>query len=269
MSSVTPAAPLQELTHNAGLPALRPPVSRSFVSRQVFPAAGAAVAKLTFHMPKLFFCILLAALPARAQNWSVGVGAGPFVFGHFVERTTRVTTGEGTATQTATLSAETRAGITVDLERRLGDRFAVRLEGSFTRSPLGIKGPDRQDESVEISAGDIDVTAMMLPLVIRINPRGTFRFHVMGGPAAAAYTIRTRPNAAGTIPVFRGTRTEWGAALGAGMAWQWSEYFAVEVNLTDINTSSPFRREEIGGIGAIEIQRPDNLHSTVGIRYKF
>ncbi|HEU4522209.1 MAG TPA: outer membrane beta-barrel protein [Thermoanaerobaculia bacterium] len=220
-------------------------------------------------MRKLLLALLLTTLPAQAQDWSIGVAAGPFVFGRFVERTVRVATPEGSGTQTATLSADTRAGLSVDIERRISDRFAVRVEGTFSRAPLAIKGSERQDEAVEIPAGDIDVTTLMLPLVIRINPRGTFRFHVMGGPAAAAYRVTNRSNAAGTIPIFRGTRTEYGAALGAGMAWQWTNTFAVEVNITDINTSSPFREDEFGGLGTVDIERPDNLHSTVGLRYRF
>jgi hypothetical protein len=212
---------------------------------------------------------LLLAPPAAAQNWSVGAGAGPFVFGHFVERTTRITTGESTATQTITLSAATRAGVYVDVERRLGDRFAVRLEATFTRSPLAIKGTERQDDAVSIPAGDIDVTTLALPLVIRINPRGTFRFHLLAGPAAAAYTVRTRENAQGSIPVFRGTREEWGALLGAGVAWHLSDRMAIEATVADINTSSPFKREEIGGLGSVETPRPNHLHSSVGIRYRF
>ncbi|HET7707538.1 MAG TPA: outer membrane beta-barrel protein [Thermoanaerobaculia bacterium] len=221
-------------------------------------------------MKKLLLLLLCCtAASAEAQNWSLGVGTGPFVFGHFVRRTTRVATPEGSATQTVTLSAATRAGLSVDIERRFGDRFAVRLEGAFTRAPLAVKGDERQDDAVDIPAGDIDVATMMLPLVVRINPRGTFRFHIMGGPAAAAYTIRTRPNAAGSIPIFRGTRTEWGGAFGAGMAWQWNENFGIEGSVVDINTSSPFRKDEIGGLGTVEIERPDNLHSTIGIRYRF
>jgi hypothetical protein len=220
-------------------------------------------------MKKLLLLVLCIATPAEAQNWSVGVGSGPFVFGHFVRRTTRVATPEGSATQTVTLSAATRAGLSVDIERSFSDRFAVRLEGSFTRAPLAVKGDDRQDDAVDIPAGDIDVATVMLPLVLRINPRGTFRFHIMGGPAAAAYTIRTRTNAAGSIPIFRGTRTEFGGAFGGGMAWQWSERFAIEGTIIDINTSSPFRKDEIGGLGSVEIERPDNLHSILGIRYRF
>jgi opacity protein-like surface antigen len=223
-------------------------------------------------MKKIVFVLLSTAafgFTAQAQDWSVGAGAGPFVFGQFVERTTRISTGEGSATQTVVLSAGTRAGLSVDIERNLSDRFALRLEGSFTRAPLGIKGKDRQDDSVDIPAGDIDVTTVMLPLVVRINPRGTFRFHIMGGPAAAAYSIKTRPNAEGSIPIFRGTRTEYGAAVGAGGAWYFTEYFAIEANVIDINTSSPFKREEMGTLGSVDIQRPNNLHSTLGIRYRF
>lgn len=218
-------------------------------------------------LPVLLFAIL--ASPAQAQNWSIAVGSGPFVWGQFVERTSRISTEDGSTTQTVTLSASTRPGLSVDIERRLGDRFAVRLEGAFARAPIAIKGTSRQDPTVSIPAGDIDVITLMLPLIIRINPRGTFRFHVMAGPAGAAYTIRTRSNAPGTIPLFRGTRNEFGAAVGAGAAWHTSDRFSVEGNITDINTSSPFRKEEIGGLGSIEIPRPDNLHTTIGIRYRF
>lgn len=217
----------------------------------------------------LLSIVSLLATPVEAQDWSFGASSGAFVFGHFVERTTRISTEEGSATQTVTLSAATRPGLSLDIERRLAERFAIRLEGAFTRSPLGIKGTSRQDPTVTIPAGEIDVMTLMLPLIMRINPHGTFRLHVMAGPAAASYRITTRENAAQTIPIFRGTRTKWGVALGGGAAWQWSEYFAVEANITDINTESPFRREEIGGLGAIKIPRSNHLHTTIGIRYRF
>lgn len=220
-------------------------------------------------MRKALFVFLFIAPAAFAQNWSIGGGTGPFVFGQFVERTSRITTGDAGTTQTITLSAATRPGLVVDIERRLGERFAVRVEGTFTRSPLAIKGTNRQDPTVSLPAGDIDVVTLAVPLVVRINPRGTFRFHVMGGPASAAYTIRNRENAAGNIPTFRGTRDEWGAVLGAGVAWQWTEYFAIEGNASNISTSSPFRREEIGGLGSIDIPRSNHLHTNVGLRYRF
>src|SRR5688572_8018596 len=88
---------------------------------------------------KLAFLALVLALtlPLAAQNWSVGVGTGPFVFGDFVERTVRVGTGEGpSGEQTIILSAGTRVGLAVDLERRLTHRWAIRAEGTFTRAPL-------------------------------------------------------------------------------------------------------------------------------------
>ena len=218
-------------------------------------------------LPLLLF--VAAVSPVEAENWSIAVSSGPFVWGQFVERTSKVTTGDSTTTQTITLSASTRPGLSVDIERRFGDRFALRLEGAFARAPIAIKGTSRQDPTVSIPAGDIDVVTVMLPLIIRINPRGTFRFHVMAGPAAAAYTIRTRQNAPGTIPLFRGTRNELGAAIGAGGAWHLNDRWSIEGNITDINTSSPFREEEIGGLGSVEIPRPNNLHTTVGLRYRF
>lgn len=215
----------------------------------------------------LFLFFLAASAPVFAQNWSIGAGTGPFVFGDFVRRTMRIGNEGGSELQTSTLSAATRAGLAVDLERSFSDRFAVRVEGAFTHAPLAVKASGNQEFSID--AGNIDITTLMVPLVFRINPRGTFRLHVMGGPAYAAYRITNRPNAAGTVPPFRGTRDDWGAALGAGVAWQWSERFAVEGQLTDIGTRSPFRRSDFSGLGATEIPYTHNIHTTIGVRYRF
>ena len=220
-------------------------------------------------MRKLLAALLFVATPAFAGDWSIGVGAGPFVFGHFVERTTKVSTGEGSTTQTLKLSAATRAGVTIDLERGFSERFAMRFEGTFTRAPLAIKGNQADDEAVTIPAGDIDVATFAIPLVFRVNPRGSFRFHLMAGPAAASYSIKTRPNAAGSIPVFRGTRQEWGALVGGGVAWYWNDRFALEGNISDVSTPSPFKREEFGGLGSVKIPRSNHLHTAAGIRYRF
>ena len=38
------------------------------------------------------------AVPAFAQDWSLGGGIGPFVFGDFAERRTRIVTETGDAT---------------------------------------------------------------------------------------------------------------------------------------------------------------------------
>ena len=220
-------------------------------------------------MRKVLVVLLLVASPAVADDWSIGVGAGPFIFGDFVERTTRVATGEGSSMQTLILSAATRPGITIDLERGFSERFAVRFEGTFTRAPLAVKGNQRDDEAVTIPAGDIDVATFAVPFLFRINPRGSFRFHLMAGPAAASYSIKTRENAAGSIPVFRGTRQEWGALVGGGVGWYWNDRFALEGNISDVNTPSPFKREEMGGLGTVKIPRSNHLHATAGIRYRF
>jgi opacity protein-like surface antigen len=214
--------------------------------------------------------ILLAVWPlsAAAQQWSAGVATGPFVFGDFVRRTMLIGS-EGTAEeQTATLSAATRPGLLVDIERSFGERFAIRAEGSFTRSPLALKARTGGEE-IELETGDMDVATFMLPLVVRINRGGALRFHVMGGPAYAAYRIVPQEDGAGTIRVFRGTRAEWGWAVGGGVAWQWTERFAVEGQITDISTRSPFRDEDFGGIGDFETPRTHNVHTSVGLRYRF
>ena len=211
--------------------------------------------------------LLLISVSASGQDWSVGVGTGPFVFGDFVERTLRLGTEEGSSRQTTRLSAATRAGLAVDLQRQFSNRVAVRLEGTFTHSPLGIKGDS--DDAVNLEAGQLDVATFMLPLVLTINPRGTFRFHILGGPAYAAYRISRDEDDSAAIRVFEETRTNWGAAVGAGVAWQWTPTFAVEGGVTDVSTSSPFREEEFPASSRVNIRRPHNINTTVGLRYRF
>jgi opacity protein-like surface antigen len=217
---------------------------------------------------KTLLFLLFWATSGAAQDWSAGVATGPFVFGDFARRTMFIGV-EGTAErQTATLSAATRAGLLVDIERSLGDRFAIRAEATFTRSPLAIKSSDGDDE-FELESGDMDVGTFMLPLVVCINRNGALRFHVMGGPAYAGYRVVPRREAAGPIRVFRGTRASWGWAVGGGVAWQWSDRVAVEGQLTDITTDSPFRDEDQAGLGRFETKRTHNVHTTVGLRYRF
>lgn len=223
-------------------------------------------------MKKSFLLLLLCATtlsPAVGQNWSFGAGTGPFVFGDFIRRTLQTGNETGSGEQTTRLSAATRSGLAVDIERNLGgDRFAVRLEGTFTRAPLAVKGS--REGGVALDAGKINVSTFTMPIVIRLNPRGTFRFHVMGGPAYALYDITNRTNASSKIRTFSGNRGRWGAALGGGVAWQWSERFALEGQITDLSTSSPFRRTDIpGGFGRVKIPRPHNVHTTIGLRYRF
>ena len=217
----------------------------------------------------IFLVCAAVAGSAQAQQWSFGAGTGPFVFGDFVRRTLQTGTETGTGEQTMKLSAKTRPGLSVDIERRLAPRFAIRLEGTFTHAPLAIKG--RSDNGVSLDAGTINVGTAMLPFVFRINPNGSFRIHLMGGPAYAVYNIRNRSNATSTLRTFTGSRTRWGFAAGGGVAWQVRQRFAVEGQLTDISTASPFRRSDFpsNALARIEIPRTHNIHTTIGIRYGF
>jgi len=216
-----------------------------------------------------FAALLLAiSLPATAQNWSFGAATGPFVFGDFVERKLRLTNGEDNEPVTMTLSAATRAGLALDLERSLGDRWAVRVEGTFTRAPFTAKQSGGPGDGTEISEGKLSVSTFMLPVVFRINPHGAFRVHLMAGPAVAIYRADA-PKSAGASPAFEGTQGEWGGAFGGGIGWWVSDRFAIEGNLTDIVTTSPFDRDSFPDVPGITIRNPHNVHTTVGLRWKF
>ena len=213
--------------------------------------------------------LLLASTSLNAQNWSVGAGSGAFAFGDFVERKVRgaATETEPSTTHTLTLSAAVRAGAAFDIERSFGDRWAVRVEAAFTRSPLSVK--DDTDSGFSLKAGEIDVTTFMVPIIFRINRGGEFRVHVLGGPAYAIYRQHGRSNADDSIRVFRDSRSQWGAAAGLGVAWQWSNRFAIEGEITDIVTSSPFRRSDYPDVPGLNFPKPHNVHTKVGIRYRF
>ena len=200
--------------------------------------------------------LLLAALPASAQQWSASVASGPFVFGHFAER--RVSIGnEGAVTTTRSrLSAATRAGAAADIERDFGRWFGVRLAATWTRAPLSIKSGSGSS-TVSLDRGKVGVTSFALPVVVHLN-RGAFQFQLFGGPAYALYDVFDR------------TRGRWGANAGVGVAWWWSPRCGVEWQASDTVTSSPLRSEEVAANGkGVTLMRPNNGHSTVGIRYRF
>lgn len=216
----------------------------------------------------LFAVLVAFPLSATAQNWSLGVHTGPFVFGDLVERRFRPIAGEpGSETVTMTLSARTRPGLAVDLERSFAPRWAVRLEGTFTSAPLAVED-EGDEEGVALDAGEVDVSTFMLPLVFRVNPRGAFRVHLLGGPAYALYRVHGTPNASGITPLDE-TRGEFGLAAGVGVAWALSDRFAIEGNLSDVVTSSPFDREDFPPGPGWSIPRPHNVHTTVGARFRF
>lgn len=208
--------------------------------------------------------LLVSTLPLTAQDWSLGVRTGPFVFGDFYERRLRPVNGEGPDVPiTLTVSGATRAGFSVDVERSFAERWALRAEGTFTHSELSVK---QSGEGVDFDAGDLDVATFTLPLVFRINPKGTFRFHGMGGPAYAIY--KTSGFNPGTGIVTERSR-EWGLTFGGGVDWWFSDRFAVEGNLTDIVTTSPFSELEDLNLPGVKVKKPHNVHTTVGVRWRF
>src|SRR2546428_10550288 len=139
-----------------------------YVAIGKFFFAGFSVANLTAAMRStlfIFALIVAASTTARAENWSIGGGTGPFIFGHFVERTATIKNETGSATTTSRLSAETRAGIAADVERDLTKRLAIRFEATWVRSPLRIKSRSG-DQGATIDAGHLKLTTFVVPLVI-------------------------------------------------------------------------------------------------------
>jgi len=217
----------------------------------------------------LFAALALACVRAHGEGWSIGAGTGPFIFGGFAERSITIMNEGGTGTTRSRLSAATRPGAVVDLERDLGDRFAFGIQGTWTEAPLRIKSATG-NQGVTLDAGHVRVTTFVAPVVLRINPRGTFRFHLLAGPAYAIYNVRRRAAGGVTAPLFDGTRGRWGGAAGAGVGWWWRPRFAVEWQVEDIVTSSPFRATDIAPSGQkVHIPKPQNGHTSVGIRYRF
>lgn len=212
--------------------------------------------------------LLSLPLPLFAQQWSLSGGTGPFAFGRFAERTLRASTGQGAiSVSRIELTAKTRPGVFGDIQRDLGDRFAVRLEGTFTRAPLAVKSEN--GSGVGLDAGHIDVSTWILPLVLKINPRGAVRFHIMAGPALATYHISRRVAPGQAIVPFEGTRARFGGAAAAGVSWWFHDRFAIEGQIADIVTASPFERTDFIAADIVSIPKPENIHTTVGLRWRF
>ena len=213
--------------------------------------------------------IALIASAAHADSWSIGGGVGPFIFGHFVERSVTLHNETGSVTTRTRLSAETRAGVEADIERDISRRFAVRLEGTWVQARLRIKSASG-DQGTSIDAGHLNLTTIVVPLVFRINPNGALRFHVLAGPAYAFYNLHRRGTEGSTLSFFNGTRAQWGGAGAVGVGWWWSHNFGVEWQAQEIVTSSPFRTADFGAAAqGIHIPKPRNGHTTIGIRYRF
>ena len=238
---------------------------------ETFSSTGVRVAILTDAMTKtlrLALPLLVAfALPAAADEWSVGGGTGAFVFGDFVRRTLFPSTGSGSGSPSQIkLTGKTQPGILADVERDFSERFAVRLEGSFTRARIAVR--DEGGSEVGLNSGKLDVSTFMLPLVVRINPHGSLRFHLLGGPAYAMYHVRQTLGTS-QIPLFQGTRNRWGLAAGAGASWWLSKRLAAEGQITDIDTASPFEKSDFAAAAFVKIPRTHNVHTTLGLRWRF
>ena len=124
-------------------------------------------------------------------------------------------------------------------------------------------------EQIPASAATVAVPAPknLSVVVFRINRNGAFRFHVMGGPAMAVY--RGNAPSPSAQPAFEGTQQEWGFAYGGGVGWWMTDRFAIEGNLTDITTTSPFDAGDFPNSTALDIPRTHNVHTTIGVRWVF
>ncbi len=81
---------------------------------------------------------------------------------------------------------------------------------------------------------------------------------------------RRRGSSGTSLPLFEGTRGRWGGVAGVGVGWWWSGNFAVEWQVSDIVTASPFSIEDFApSAKGIRIPKPQNASTTVGIRYRF
>ena len=211
---------------------------------------------------------VLAASSAHAENWSLGAETGPFIFGHFVERSATINNGTSSATTRTRLSAETRVGAGGDIEYDFNRRFAIRLQGTWVQAPLRIKSKSG-DQGTSIDAGHLNMTTFVLPLVIRINPSSRLRLDVSGGPAYALYNVHRRDVTGSSLSFFQGTREQWGGAGAVGAEWWWRRNFAFQWQAQYIVTSSPFRKQDFASQQGIHIPKPRNGHTTIGIRYRF
>ena len=156
-----------------------------------------------------------------------------------------------------------------------GVLYSIENDGSFYATDLSngayrrIGKPDYQNTIGILAERGTVITLEKDGSLYRINPRGAFRFHVQAGPALALYHIDSGENAAGAEPAFEGTRQEWGVTFGGGVAWWMSDRFAIEGALTDTITTSPIDRADLPDVPGFEIPKPHNVHTTVGLRWKF
>lgn len=217
--------------------------------------------------------LLLTAAPLSAGDWRINLGTGPFVFGNLAEKKSTISNSEQTVHITSSISAATRPGASVDLERDLNSRFSLRLGSTFTRSPVAVKtkssNDDPSSDGVNLDVGDLNVTTLDLAAVFRFNSGGSLRPYIFAGPGYAIYNMKSEPD--GPDPLFEGTRGRLGAVAGAGLEWWWRENFAVRAELSDVYTQALLKRSDFSGPTpeSLELSKPHNVHTVFGITYRF
>ena len=223
-----------------------------------------------------FALLLLAALcaaptAARAQgSWTIGAGSGAFVFGDFVEIHTTVSNELDRLEIEETLSAATRAGLHVQIGRWIDERWSIRADGTFVRAPFTVETASNDDSGVSLEVGEIDVVTVALAAALRFNRGGALRPSVFAGPAWTSYSI-DRNEQTGAPPVFTGSRSELGGVAGAGLEWWLSDRFAVQGEISDTLTPSPFEREDFPAVNEGELNITDihHVHTIIGVLYRF
>ncbi len=216
-------------------------------------------------------CPLLQA--GASEDWAIGVGTGPFIFGSFAETRSTITNGEDRVNLTNSLSASTRAGLVLTVERFFNDRLSLRVESAGTSAPLAVKTEQEGSEgSISLDVGDINVLTFAIPLTFRFNRGGSFRPLIFAGPAYAMYDIDRNENIANSVPLFEGTRGRLGAQAGAGLEWRLhGGRFFFRAEIADLITESPLKKSDFSGTlpRRLELNSPHNVHTSLGINYRF
>lgn len=226
---------------------------------------------MRFRTPLLLLAFFFAGVTdARAQDWGVGFSSGPFVFGDFAERSSRIVDGTGNSVDvTSSLSAATRAGGMGHVERFFNDRFSMRLDATFTHAPLAISTEAGDNDPVSLEVGEMDVVTVALTGALRFNRGGRLRPFVLAGPAYVVYNVEADEDA-GAIPLFTGSRNRFAVVAGLGVEWWWSDRFAIRAEASDTYSEPPLEKSDFGPSGErIEIERPHHVHTTLGFTYRF
>jgi hypothetical protein len=238
--------------------------------------AGASVAQTAAVRLKLILSLLLLSASAvSAEEWAFGASTGAWTFGDLAE--VHSTIGNPISGETAefrtSLSAETRPGAGFYLERWFNRRFSLRLDSTFTSSPLAVKtgssDSSPSNDALKTDVGDLAVATFALPAVYRFNASARLRPLVFAGPAYVIYDIE-RNEASPRAPIFEGSRKEFGFVAGAGIEWWWSRRLAATASISDLVTRTPLRDSDFAGPSDhIEFDDIHNIHTRVGLSYRF